>query len=156
MEHTVLTSHLEALNLFIGRISVIVVLQVQIDGVALYRHVLERRTLVENLSEAVVASQCCIGQSLAHLLFLGGMYLCRLIGEDEVVGADKRTVGNNLLGTELLLAEQCPICGVYVVVVVGRNLHKVEGYLAQGKLLSPLFHKQFQTFRILVAGVSHV
>ena len=87
MEHTVVASHLETLNHLIRCISMVVVLQVDEDGVTFYHHVFVRRTLIEHLLKPIVTVQGGISQTFAHLLLLCGVYLRCLVWIDQVVGA---------------------------------------------------------------------
>ena len=156
MEHAVVASHLKAHDVLEAAHGAILVLQVDVHLAVLHRHVLERRALIPHLLKAVVAVQGRVCQSLAHLPLLCRVNLRRLVGIDKVVGAHQRAVGDDLLRTILLFTQAGSIVSVHVVVVERRNLHEVEGNLAQAELTAPLLHQQLQALGILVAGVAHV
>ena len=75
MEHLVLTGNLKTLDVLEGCIGVVVVVEMDIDGITVDLHILESGTLVEDALETVVAVQGCIGQTFAYLLFLGRVNL---------------------------------------------------------------------------------
>ena len=157
MEHLVLACDLEALHVLEGGICVVVVFQMDHDGIAFHLHILERRTLIHQSFKAVVAIQGCIGQTLTHLLLLGRMNLGKLVGIDQVVDAYQRTVGDDLGGLVLLFAQQGTTDGVDVAVIFIRcNLNEVEGNLAQAELRTPLFYQQLHALRVLVAWIAYI
>ena len=157
VEDPVLTGNLETLDVLEGGIGVIVIIQMDVDGIVLDVHILEGRTLIEDALEAIVTVQCCKGQSFTHLLFLGRMDLTVLVRIDEVIDADETAVGDDLCGLELLLAQQSTAEGIVVIVIAeGRYLNEVEGNLTQAELFSPLVHQQFQTLGLLVARIAYI
>ena len=157
MEHTILTSHLETLHLFEGRITPVVVLQMNEHRVTLDGHILIRRALILYGLKAIVAVQSRESQALTHLLLLRRMDLRGLVGIDEVVDAHKRTVGNDLRSLPLLFTQQGSADGIVVVVIPVRcYLNEVEGDLTQGELRAPLVNQQLHPLRVLVAGITHV
>ena len=146
VEDLVLTGNLKPLDILEGGVGVVVVVQMDEDGIVLYQHILVGGALIKDTLEAVVAVQGRKGQTLSHLLLLGRMNLTVLIGINEVVDADHTAVGDDLRGLELLFAQQSATDGVDIVVVFVRgNLYEVEGNLTQSELSSPLFNQQFHT-----------
>ena len=135
VENLVLTGDLKALDILEGRIGVVVVVKVDIDGTVLDVHILVGGALIEDALETVVTVQGREGETLTHLLLLGRVNLTVLVGIDQVVDTDKTAVGDDLCGLELLFAQQGSTEGVVVIVVsVGGYLYEVEGDLTQTEL----------------------
>ena len=111
-----------------------------IHRVAFHLHVSVGGGIADKLLAAVGLLECGVGKTLAHLLFLRGMYLLRLIGIDGIYGRYHGTVGDDGGGAVLLLAEEGTAGALVVAIVIGGYLNEIEGQFAKRKIPAPLLH----------------
>ena len=156
IEHAVLAGHLEATQVIVAADAHLEVVESHPGLVALRLPRLVLRAEAVDLLQAIRQVQGQVAEAVPHHVLVSRVDIVPFVGLHGIVGGHHRAVGNQCLRLELGFAQVGALSVLHgVVIVVRRDFHEIEGYLAQAEVAAPQVDHRGQPLGVGLVG-AHV